>query len=118
MLGILKALIALPIAIAVVLLAVANRAPVTLSFDPFTRGGPPEISATLPLFVVLFAAVGIGILAGGVGAWLTGGKHRRARRMSSREIARLKLEAERLRTNVAARAVPAGPGLPAPVRPV
>ena len=52
----LKGLILLPVAIAVVLLAVANRAPVTLSFDPFSRSGP-QFSATLPLFAVIFIAV-------------------------------------------------------------
>ena len=36
----LKALILLPVAMVVVLLAVANRAPVTLSFDPFSKPGP------------------------------------------------------------------------------
>ena len=102
MLGFLKALILLPIAIVVVLLAVANRAPVLLSFDPFSRGAP-ELSLTLPLFVFLFAAVALGVLAGGVGAWLTGGKHRRARRLSNRELTRLKSEADRLRATLSAR---------------
>jgi uncharacterized integral membrane protein len=36
----LKAIFALPVAIVVLLLAVANRGPVLLSFDPFTREAP------------------------------------------------------------------------------
>ena len=40
MIRFLKALILLPIAILVVLLAVANRAPVTLSLDPFSQDAP------------------------------------------------------------------------------
>ena len=37
MIRFLKALILLPVAILIVLLAVANRAPVTLSLDPFSQ---------------------------------------------------------------------------------
>ena len=67
MMAFLKALVLLPVAIVVVLLAVANRQVVTVSFDPFSKG-PPEIAATVPLFALIFAAVVIGILIGGVGA--------------------------------------------------
>ena len=45
MLRFLKALILLPVAVLVVLLAVANRGPVTLSLDPFSREAP-EIAFT------------------------------------------------------------------------
>ena len=57
----LKALLLLPIAIVVVLLAVANRGPVTLSFDPFSPGGP-QLSWTLPLFALIFHSVMVGVL--------------------------------------------------------
>ena len=50
----LKALILLPVAIVVVLLAVANRTPVTFSFDP-TRSAP-DLAVTLPLYAFLFMA--------------------------------------------------------------
>ncbi len=106
----LKALILLPVAIIVVLLAVANRAPVTLSFDPFTQAGP-QFSVTLPLFAILFLAVMIGVVIGGVAAWLAQAKHRRAERRLKRESRRLRGETERLRTA----AGPAGlVSLPAP----
>ena len=54
MIRFLKALILLPVAILVVLLAVANRAPVTLSLDPFSQEAP-EFATQLPLFAVIFA---------------------------------------------------------------
>jgi uncharacterized integral membrane protein len=105
----LKALVLLPVAIVVVLLAVANRGPVTLSFDPFTQ--PPQFSVTLPLFGVLFLAVMLGVVIGGVAAWLAQAKHRRAERRFKRETSRLRTETERLREH----AGPAGlAGLPAP----
>ena len=99
MLGFLKALILLPIAIVVVLLAVANRGPVLLSFDPFSRG-QPELSITLPLFALILGSVALGVVLGGIGSWLAAGRQRRERRMSARELNRLKAEADRLRTSI------------------
>ncbi|NNM71173.1 lipopolysaccharide assembly protein LapA domain-containing protein [Enterovirga aerilata] len=99
MLGFLKALILLPIAILVVLLAVANRGPVVLSFDPFSKGAP-ELSVTLPLFALILGSVALGVVLGGVGSWLAAGRQRRERRMSAREINRLKAEADRLRDSI------------------
>ena len=103
-----KALILLPVAIIVVLLAVANRTPVTFSFDP-TRSAS-DLSVTLPLYALLFMAVALGIVIGGVGSWLAQRKHRRARRHHRREADRLRSEAERLRAHAAAGL----PALPAP----
>lgn len=102
----LKALLLLPVAILVVLLAVANRGPVTLSLDPFSRGGP-EISFTLPLFAALFAALALGVVIGGIASWTAQGKHRQARRSYKREVSHLRTEADRLRSQ------PQGAGVPA-----
>lgn len=109
MLAFLKGLILLPVAVIFVLLAVANRAPVTLSFDPFSRG-QPEISATLPLFALILGSVALGVMLGGVGSWLAAGRQRRERRVSARELNRLKAEADRLRANL----VQSRPALPGP----
>jgi uncharacterized integral membrane protein len=93
----LKALILLPIAILVVLLAVANRGPVTLSLDPFSQAAP-EFAAQLPLFAVIFLAVMVGVLIGGTASWLAQGKTRKTRRQFRREANQLRHETERLRT--------------------
>ncbi|GJD52462.1 hypothetical protein OPKNFCMD_5227 [Methylobacterium crusticola] len=108
MIRFLKGLILLPVAIVVVLLAVANRQPVTVSFDPFSHGAP-AFSLTLPLYALAFAAVALGIVVGGAGAWLGQGRTRRDRRAKSRELDRLRTEADRR--------APAGrhAALPAPV---
>ena len=108
MIRFLKALVLLPVAIIVVLLAVANRAPVLLSFDPFSAG-PPEFSVQLPLFALLFAAVAVGVVVGGTATWLAQGKHRRARRHFRREVNRLRGETERLRAHAVR---PTASGLP------
>jgi uncharacterized integral membrane protein len=102
----LKALVLLPVGVAVVLLAIANRKPVTLSFDPFTPEGP-QFSWTLPLFALMFLCLMLGVLIGGVASWLAQAKHRRLERRYRREARRLRDERERLR------AQPGAPGLPA-----
>ena len=107
----LKALILLPVALVAVLLAIANRGPVTLSLDPFTRDAP-EIAFTVPLFAVIFGAVMIGVVIGGVGSWLAQAKHRRDKRRYRREIHQLQSEAERLRSRSAAMALPSAPPSP------
>lgn len=112
MIAFLKSLVLLPVAIVLILLAIANRHAVTLSLDPFS-GAAPEIGVTQPLFVFLFAALVLGVLIGGTGSWIAGSKHRRARRYSHREVNRLKAEADRLRASVSAgRPVAGRAGLP------
>lgn len=92
----LKALLLVPLAIGVVLFAVANRKPVVLSLDPLTRDAP-QIAYEVPLFVVVLAALALGVMIGGVAAWLVQGKHRKAERSLKRERERLLAETEMLR---------------------
>jgi uncharacterized integral membrane protein len=108
MIRFIKALILLPVAVLAVLFAVANRAPVTLSFDPFSQDAP-EFTTSLPLFAAIFAAVMVGTVIGGVATWLAQGKHRRARRQYRREVQHLRTETERLRMQGAPAGVPALP---------
>jgi len=77
-----------PLAILLVLLAVANRAPVTLSLDPFSREAP-ALALTLPLFVALFAAVALGVLIGGVAAGVGRFRWRRRAKKAEREAEKL-----------------------------
>jgi len=68
-------LITLPVVIVLVALALANRSPVRLSVDPFNTTAPAW-SIELPLFVVLFLAIFVGILIGGGVAWVAGMRRR------------------------------------------
>jgi len=77
----LKLLLLAPVAVVLVLLAVANRQIVTFVFDPFSRGAEAS-SITLPLFVFAFLAQG---------------KHRRAARSYKRECEKLSAERSELR---------------------
>jgi uncharacterized integral membrane protein len=95
MLRYLKLLVLLPVAVAVIGLAVANRAPVQMVFWPDFLG--TEFSLTVPLFVALMLALITGVLIGGFATWLTQSSHRRAERQYRREAERLKGEADRLK---------------------
>ncbi|HJW39865.1 MAG TPA: LapA family protein [Rhizomicrobium sp.] len=54
----------IPLALVAVWIALANRAPVIVSLDPFSQDSP-AISLEMPLYLLLFAAVLIGVLLGG-----------------------------------------------------
>jgi len=89
----------LPLAILAIALSVANRGSVTLSLDPFGVVSP-EWSLSAPLFVVLFAAVAVGVVIGGVAAWARQRKWRQAARNERANAERLRREVERLRDRV------------------
>jgi uncharacterized integral membrane protein len=101
----LKALILVPLTLLVVLLAIANRGPVRLSLDPFSAE-QPLLSYELPLYLVLFGAVMLGVLIGGIATWLGQAAHRRAERRYRREARGLRQEVGEVRAKT-------GGGLPA-----
>ena len=107
---IVTAAIFVPLAIIIVVFAVANREIVTLSFDPFDSV-QPAFAVRMPLFILIFVLVGLGALIGGVAAWLKQHKWRvRARRAEAeaREL-RNRLDAERPARSVPAPLDPAPP---------
>lgn len=62
-------LILLPLAIVLVIFAVANRHGVRVSLDPFNTSDP-ALSLTAPLFVVMLLSAIAGVVAGGVVTWI------------------------------------------------
>jgi hypothetical protein len=104
--GFLKLVILVPVAILAVVLSLANRAPVTLSLDPF-RPDAPALSISVPLFVVIFVTLILGLLVGGAGAWLGQGKWRRAARRRRQELEELQRENLRHLPDLPASALPA-----------
>ncbi|WP_186418286.1 LapA family protein [Bosea sp. CS1GBMeth4] len=101
-----KALVLVPVALLVVLFAVANRGAVRVSLDPISRDAP-ALAFDLPLFAVVLAALAVGILIGGFASWLAQGKHRKAARLNRREAEKLRSEAQSLRAAVPDSALPA-----------
>jgi uncharacterized integral membrane protein len=88
---ILTAVIVVPLAIVIVAFAVANRQMVTVSFDPFSSAAP-AYAATVPLFVLIFILLILGVLVGGVAAWIGQAKWRRGHRRLDDEVRQLRDE--------------------------
>jgi uncharacterized integral membrane protein len=101
-----KALILVPVALAIVLFSVANRGAVRVSFDPISRDAP-VFAFDVPLFAVVLAAIAAGVLIGGLASWIAQGKHRKAARRSRREADSLRGETQMLRAAVPDSALPA-----------
>ncbi len=91
-----RVLIVLPLALVIIVLAVANRAPVQVSLDPFS-GVAPLVAFSAPLFAIVLASAALGVILGGVAVWWSQGRHRRAVRLQARELDRVRAEAERRR---------------------
>ncbi len=98
-------LMLVPIAIALLALAVANRHDVRLVLDPFSPSDP-SLVLQAPLFLLLFVAVLAGVFVGGVAAWLGQGKWRKTARRRGQEAARWHGEADRLARQMEATARP------------
>jgi len=85
-----------PLAVIIIAIAVANRQIVTVSLDPFSAEHPAA-SLTLPLFALVIVLLILGVLIGGIAAWLRQSKWRRTARRLEREIADLHIEIEALK---------------------
>src|SRR3972149_6505045 len=105
--------IVVPRAVFIVAFAVANRQAVTVSFDPFSAVNP-AYAATLPLFAVIFAVLILGVLIGGIAAWIGPSRWRRAARKLDADLRALQQEVD-LRN---AREVYRGPPEPSVERPL
>jgi uncharacterized integral membrane protein len=107
---IVAALILVPLAVVIIAFAVANRQIVTVSLDPFSAEHPAA-SLTLPLFALVIVLLVIGVLIGGIAAWLRQSKWRRTARRLEREIADLHVEIEALKRSAGVSSVnaPAAP---------
>jgi H+/Cl- antiporter ClcA len=86
------------VAIILVMVGLSNRGVVTLRAMPESLAGllgiSPDIS--LPLFVVIFAGVALGLLVGFVWEWLREWHERAQSRAKDDEIARLQKQVARL----------------------
>jgi uncharacterized integral membrane protein len=80
-----------PVAVIALLFAVANRRWVTVSLDPFSAEAP-AYSIDLPMFLVIFAALILGVIIGGVSVWFSKRRWQLAAHRAEKEAARLKAE--------------------------
>ena len=92
----LRWVVGVPIVILVVGFAIANRRWVTLSLDPFSQEAP-SVYLDLPLWLLFFAGILVGLIVGWSASWLAQGKWRKAARDSRAEVQTLQSELAELR---------------------
>ncbi len=83
-----------PIGLIVITLAVANRQPVTLVVPP-QIGDTFFLSLTVPLFVLVFASLLVGMFLGGFVTWVRQGKYRKQARESRSEVVKQAFEVQK-----------------------
>lgn len=93
---IVTALIVVPLAVVIIAFAVANRQMVTVSFDP-TSSANPAYAVPLPLFVLIFILLILGVIIGGIAAWLRQSPWRRTARKLDADVRALHDELETIR---------------------
>lgn len=88
------------VALVLVLVGLANREPATLQAMPTAFANLFGISpqVTLPLFIVIFVAIGAGLLLGLIWEWIREYPERAENRARAKEIASLRREVAELRS--------------------
>jgi uncharacterized integral membrane protein len=95
-------IILVPLAVIIVLLAVANRQIVTFTLDPLGSTDTSSVwTFSLPLFALAFVFVIAGVIVGGVAAWLRQSKWRRAARRAEAEVRTLHVQVDDLKRQLA-----------------
>jgi uncharacterized integral membrane protein len=102
---IVAAIFLIPLAVVIIAFAVANRQIVTVSLDPFSAEDPAA-SLTLPLFALVIVLLVLGVVIGGIAAWLRQSKWRRTARRLEREVEDLRRELDVLKRTGAPGLVP------------
>lgn len=95
-----------PLCAVLIIFALANTQIVTVNLNPFAPAD--QLAGTrigVPLFLVIFLILLVGVVLGGVATWFAQGRHRRDERHWRRETERLHRELD------AARRAPANPSL-------
>lgn len=85
-------------AVALIAVALANRAPVTLKLLPDEIAGLFAVAPTvsLPLFLVIFGGILVGLLVGFIWEWMREHAVRAENAHNAREVRRLSREVKRL----------------------
>jgi hypothetical protein len=90
--------ILVPLCLGLITFALANRHFVVVNFNPFA---PVESTVVpgygVPMFVVLYVVLLVGVLLGGIATWFAQASHRRREKHWRREAHMLNNELEKLR---------------------
>lgn len=87
-------ILTLPLMAVVVVFVIANRELTTLDLWPLA------LTIQVPLFILVLGSAAVGLLAGAVVAWFSGGPTRRRARAARRRTAELEREVARLREGI------------------
>jgi uncharacterized integral membrane protein len=91
-------LVLVPLCALLIVFALANRQFVALNFNPFVS---PELLQQpgygVPLFLVLYVVLLVGVMLGGIATWFAQSQHRQRERHWRREARALSAELEALR---------------------
>jgi uncharacterized integral membrane protein len=85
-----KALIIVPLIILAVLLSIANREWVPVTLNPLAFD-PDIVSLRVPLFIVFFTGLTMGVVLGGLVVWFNQGHYRKLARLQRKELEALRL---------------------------
>ena len=89
--------ILIPISVVIIIFALANRHKISLHFDPTSSLNPLIANVEMPLFIIIYAMLFIGIILGGTAVWFTQGKHRKTCRQLNKKITSLEFELNQMK---------------------
>lgn len=88
-------IVLVPLCLVLIVFALANRQSTFVSFNPLA--GPDSAGAigiAVPLFIVIFAFLLLGVILGGIASWFAQSRVRRERRRWQREVDTLRRRIE------------------------
>ena len=83
-----------PLCAVLIVFALANLQLVDVKFNPLAGDASSAAMFRVPMFVVIFGVLLVGVVLGGIAAWFAQGPHRRDERHYKRETERLHRELE------------------------
>lgn len=80
-----------PLSLALIVFALANRQPVVVNFNPLApvEAAGPAPGYGVPMFIVIYVVLLVGVLLGGIATWFAQGHHRAEKRRYQRRNAQL-----------------------------
>lgn len=95
--SIIRIIVFVPLGLALLFFAMANRGMVKIGLDPFAAGDPTAPSFEAPLFLVVLASAAVGVVAGSLSSWLAHRRHRRDAKEARKQAKKARAEADELR---------------------
>jgi uncharacterized integral membrane protein len=86
-----------PLCLVLIAFALANRQTVVVNVNPFVPPDAPGPGFGVPLFLIVYVVLLIGVLLGGVATWFAQARHRQEKRRYQRKNDQLAQELEAAR---------------------